>query len=150
MKLLNIVIATLALGAAAPAISAPWVEWPPGPSDSELEAIVRAAYTGALARARANSNYFARDDDFTDLRAAIAGEISRQGYSRVDIAASPSADLAEARSCTDGGTALRIAVNMFGDGISLAAASNKRVFSYHYDPHEDPAVVVAPSSACGK
>ncbi len=150
MKLLSIAFVGFALCAVVPASSAPWVEWPPGPSDSELEAIVRAAYTGAVTRARGNLNYFARDDDFVDLRSAIAAEIVRQGHSDVEVSATPSADLAAARSCAEGGISLRVAVNMFGDGISLAAASTKRVFSYHYDPHEDPAIVVAPSDDCEK
>jgi hypothetical protein len=101
-----------------------------------------------LARARDNSNYFARDDDFVDLQSVIAAEIRRQGHSDVEISTIPSTDLAAARSCSEDGTALRILVNMFGDGIGLAAASSRRVFSYHYDPHEDAAIVVAPSGDC--
>jgi len=150
MKLLTIIGVSLVLGVAAPATAAPWVEWPPGPTDYELETIVRAAYIGAVSRARGNSNYFARDDDFAALRSAIAAEIVRQGHVEVEVSAMPSADLAAARSCAEDGIALRVVVNMFGDGIGLAAASSTRIFSYHYDPHEDPAIVVAPSDDCEK
>jgi hypothetical protein len=149
MKRLTIAFVGFVLGVTAP-VAAPWVEWPPGPTDSELEAVVRAAYSGAVSHARTNLNYFARDDDFAELRASIAAEIARQGHSSVDVSVSPSIDLDAARSCAEAGIALRIALNMFGDGISLAAASPKRVFSYQYEPHEDPAVVVAPSAECAK
>ena len=58
------------------------------------------------------------------------------------------ADLKAARACAPEGTELRFAVSLFGDAISLAAATDERVFSYHYDPHEDAAIVVAPVAAC--
>lgn len=136
--------------AVAQANAARWADWPPGPSDAELETIVRVAYTAAAAHARKNTNYFARDDDFASLRVVIEDELGRQGLTSVTVPEAPVADLTAARGCTEDGTQLRFAVNMFGDSITLAAASTKRVFTYHYDPHEDAVIVVTPSQDCLK
>ena len=68
----------------------------------------------------------------------------------MNVPDAPVDDLKAAQICTGQGTELRFAVNMFGDSISLAAVSYERVFTYHYDPHEDAAIVVAPSQACTK
>ena len=109
---------------------------------------MRVAYGAAAMHARANGNYFARDEEFDALRSVIEDELGRQGLTSVDVAASPSADLDSARQCSSSGTQLRYAVNMFGDSISLAAATDERVFSYHYDPHEQATIAVAPAAAC--
>lgn len=140
----------LLVASTAQAAAARWADWPPGPSDAELEAIVRVAYTAAASHARRNTNYFARDDDFAALRVVIEDELGRQGLTFVTVPEAPVADLAAAQACTEDGTQLRFAVNMFGDSITLAAASTKRVFTYHYDPHEDAAIVVTPSQDCLK
>lgn len=142
-------VAVLVVGTAETA-AARWADWPPGPSDAELETIVRVAYTAAAAHARRNTNYFARDDDFAALRVVIEDELGRQGLSFVTVPEAPIADLTAAQACTEDGTQLRFAVNMFGDSITLAAASTKRVFTYHYDPHEDAVIVVTPSQDCLK
>lgn len=126
-----------------------WADWPPVP-DAELEQIVRVAYTAAASYARKNVNYFARDGLTDPLRSAIEDELGRQNLSLVNVAAAPSADLAGARTCASEGVELRFAVNLFGDGISLAAATARRVFSYHYEPREEAAIVVAPSQDCTK
>jgi hypothetical protein len=141
-------LAALVVLASQPA-SARWADWP-SPSDRDLEQIVRAAYTAAAAHARRNSNYFARDDDFDPLRVAIEDELGRQGLTFVGVPEGPLADIDAARICTGEGTQLRYAVNMFGDGITLAAVSTERVFRYHYDPHEDAAIVVTPAQDCEK
>ena len=127
-----------------------WADWPPGPTDAELEQIVRVAYTAAADYARKNTNYFSRDGVVDPLRSAIEDELGRQGLTFVEVASKPAADLAAARACAVDGTELRFAVNMFGDAISLAAVTSKRVFSYHYDPHEEATIVVKPSEACAK
>jgi hypothetical protein len=139
----------LAALAAQPGL-ARWADWPPGPTDAELEQIVRVAYSAAAAYARKNTNYFARDGVTDPLRSAIEDELGRQGLTFVNVADKPVADLKAAEICTAEGTQLRFAVNMFGDGITLAAVTDARVFSYHYDPHEDAAISVAPSQACAK
>lgn len=141
-------VAAVLVLAAQPA-AARWADWP-SPSDRDLEQIVRAAYTAAAAHARRNTNYFARDDDVDPLRVAIEDELGRQGLTFVSVPDTPLADLGAAATCTAEGTELRYAVNMFGDSITLAAVSTKRVFRYHYDPHEDAAIVVTPSQACEK
>ena len=125
-----------------------WADWPPGPRDAELEAIVRTAYTAATAHARSNLNYFARDGDTDALRDAIADALTGEDFADLDLSLAPAASLDEARACPAEGVVLRFAPNMFGDGISLAAASAERVFSYHYDPHVDAAILVAPAEPC--
>lgn len=141
--------ALVALLAAGPA-AARWADWPPGPTDAELEQIVRVAYAAAADYARGHTNYFSRDGVVDPLRSAIEDELGRQGLTFVEVAGEPSADLDAARACAAQGVELRFAVNMFGDAISLAAATDKRVFSYHYDPHEDAAIIVAPAEPCPK
>lgn len=145
---LRTAVAAILVLAAQPA-AARWADWP-SPSDRDLEQIVRAAYTAAAAHARRNGNYFARDDEVDPLRVAIEDELGRQGLTFVDVPETPIADIEAARICAAEGTQLRYAVNMFGDGITLAAVSTKRVFRYHYDPHEDAAIVVTPSEDCAK
>lgn len=142
--------ATLVLAAlVAQPSQARWADWPTVP-DAELEQIVRVAYTAAANYARKNVNYFARDGITDPLRSAIEDELGRQNLMLVNVATAPAADLAGTRVCAAEGVELRFAVNLFGDGISLAAATAKRVFSYHYEPREEAAIVVAPSQACTK
>ena len=149
---LKLVIAASVVAALLPASPAfaRWADWPPGPTDAELEQVVRVAYSAAADYARKNTNYFSRDGLVDPLRSAIEDELGRQGLTFVEVASKPSDDLAEARVCATDGTELRFAVSMFSDAISLAAATNKRVFSYHYDPHEDAAIVVKPSEDCAR
>jgi hypothetical protein len=149
---MRIAVVSAALAAAllvAQPAAARWADWPVL-SDAELEQIVRVAYTAAAAHARKNSNYFSRDDDTKSLRIAIEDELGRQGLTAATVAEKPSDDLAAASVCTKEGTELRFAVTMFGDAITLAAVSAKRVFSYHYDPHEDAAIKVTPAADCTK
>ncbi len=130
------------------AASARWADWPPGSTDAELEQVVRVAYTAAAAHARGNTNYFARDGVFDPLRSAVEDELGRQGLTFVNVVGEPAASLEMARLCAAEGTELRIGVNLFGDGIDLAVATDERVFSYHYEPRENAAVVVAPAAPC--
>jgi hypothetical protein len=148
-KLIRAASVVVALLTSSP-VFARWADWPPGPTDAELEQIVRVAYTAAANHARKNTNYFSRDGVVDPLRSAIEDELGRQGLTFVEVAGKPAADLAAARVCAADGTELRFAVNMFGDAISLAAVTSKRVFSYHYDPHEDAAIMVKPSEDCSK
>jgi hypothetical protein len=150
LKVIWAVSSAVALLATGPAF-ARWADWPPGPTDAELEQVVRVAYTAAAAHARKNTNYFSRDGAFDPLRSAVEDELGRQGLTFVSVSAAAAADLEAARICAgEGATELRIAVTLFGDGISLAAASDRRVFSYHYDPHEDGKIVVASADNCAK
>jgi hypothetical protein len=149
MTLMFLAPLVLAAGLVQPA-SARWADWPPGPTDAELEQIVRVAYTAAAAHARSNTNYFARDGAFDALRSAIEDELGRQELNFVNVPGVPAPSLDAARICAASGTELRFAVNMFGDGISLVAVTDRRTFSYHYDPHEDAAIVVTPSQPCTK
>lgn len=119
--------------------------------DADLERAVRAAYTGAAAYAAAHGNYFARDGVFAPLRDAVAAELVTQGLASVVVPDKPFADLAAAQRCAWAPvTQLRIAINLYGDGVSLVAVTNARLFSYHYDPHEAAEIVVAPAADCIK
>lgn len=143
------ILAALLLILATPSTAARWADWP-RVSDAELEQIVRVAYTAAAAHARKNTNYFARDEDYDALRVVIEDELGRQGLTSVGVPEAPVADLAAAEVCADEGAELRFAVNMFGDSITLAAVTARRVFSYHYDPHEATAIAVKPAQDCTK
>jgi hypothetical protein len=144
------VLAIVFAAALAQPAAARWADWPPGPTDAELERIVRVAYTAAAAHARLNTNYFARDGATDALRSAIEDELGRQDLNFVNVPEAPVSGLEAARICAASGTEVRFAVNMFGDGITLAAVTGRRVFSYHYDPHENAAIVVTPSQPCTK
>jgi hypothetical protein len=148
MRIQTAIVALVLASVAASPAYARWADWPPGPTDAELEQVVRVAYTAAADYARKNTNYFSRDGVVDPLRSAIEDELGRQGLTFVEVASKPSADLAAATVCAADGTELRFAVTIFGDSITLAAVTDERVFSYHYDPHEDAAIVVAPAAAC--
>jgi hypothetical protein len=150
MKPLKSVVLCLSMSLASSSLGAPWAEWSSGPTDADLEAVVRIAYVAATKRAKGNLNYFARDDDFDELRGVVETQLAREGWGEVDVPVDPAADATALKACSPAGIAVRLAVNMFGDGITVAAASPERVFSYHYDPHEDAAIVVAPSADCAK
>ena len=148
-KLVCAVLAVAGIAVAQPA-SARWADWPPGPTDAELEQVVRVAYTAAAALARNNLNYFARDGVTDPLRSAIEDELGRQGLTFVNVDETPAVDFDAARICAGEAPELRFAVNLFGDGISLAAATRERVFSYRYEPREQAAIVVTPAEDCVK
>lgn len=137
-------------GAAAPSSTGNWIApVGPGSTDAELEQIVRAAYQAAIDYAAINRNYFARDGVTAPLREAIAAGISAAGISGVDVAVKPSPSLAAARICLGrAGTELRFVVNVFGDGLSLAAVTATRGFAYDFDPREMNDVLVYRAENC--
>ncbi|MEO6636362.1 MAG: hypothetical protein ABIN41_12255 [Devosia sp.] len=119
--------------------------------DAALEGAVRAAYAAAAAHAASRDNYFARDGAFAPLREAIVAALDTDEFKAVLVPAEPAADLEAARICLPSvGTELRIAVNAYGDGLSLVAVTDTRTFSYHYDPHETAEIVVSPAAPCLK
>jgi hypothetical protein len=144
-----IIAATLAV-MATPAV-AQWADWP-GPSDADLERIVRSAYSAAAAYAKANGNYFSPDGEYEPLTVAIGAGLAKDGFASVAVPDEPVVDLDAARKCISGRarTELRFAITLFGDALTLAATTGSRTFSYHYDPHEAPAIVVAPAARCLK
>ena len=133
---------------AEPSSSAP--QPPQGLSDGELEMAVRAAYSGAAAFAAAHGNYFARDGVFAPLRDAVAAA-SASAYPSVVVPADIAADLDAAKVClATPGTELRIASNTYGDGITLVAVTDRRVFAYDYDPHQAAEIRVVAAADCIK
>lgn len=133
---------------AEPSSSAP--QPPQGLSDGELEMAVRAAYSGAAAFAAAHGNYFARDGVFAPLRDAVAAA-SASAYPSVVVPADLAADLDAAKVCLAApGTELRIGSNTYGDGITLVAVTDRRVFAYDYDPHQAAEIKVVAAADCIK
>jgi hypothetical protein len=119
-------------------------------SDGELEMAVRAAYSGAAAFAAAHGNYFARDGVFAPLRDAVAAA-SASAYPSVVVPADIAADLDAAKVCLAApGTELRIGSNTYGDGITLVAVTDRRVFAYDYDPHQAAEIKVVAAADCIK
>ena len=119
-------------------------------SDPDLELAVRAAYNGAAAFAAAHGNYFARDGVFAPLRDAVAAA-SASAYPSVVVPADIAADLDAAKVCLAApGTELRIASNTYGDGITLVAVTDRRVFAYDYDPHQAAEIKVVAAADCIK
>ncbi len=109
-----------------------------------MEQAVRAAYAAAAAYSSAHDNYFARDNVFTPLREAVAAALKTDELSAVVVPENPVVDLEAGRVCLSAvGTELRIAINPYGDGLSLIAVTDTRTFSYHYDPHEAAEIVVS-------
>jgi hypothetical protein len=118
--------------------------------DADLEGAVRAAYTAAAAYSVAHGNYFVRDGVFAPLRDAIAAALAAD-YDTVVVPEEAAADLDAARVCLAvPGTELRIATNTYGDGITLAAVTDRRIFAYDYDPHKSSEIKVVTAADCMK
>jgi hypothetical protein len=117
--------------------------------DAGLDLAVRAAYAAAAAHSSANGNYFSRDGAYVPLRDAVAAELARQDLGAVTVPPEPAASLDAASAClAKPGTELRIALNATGDGLSLVAVTDRRVLSWHYDPHESAQIVVGAAADC--
>jgi hypothetical protein len=119
-------------------------------TDGELEMAVRAAYTAASAFALAHGNYFVRDGVFTPLHDAVAAATTA-AYPTAVVPADAAADLDAAKVCLGApGTELRIATNTYGDGITLVAVTDRRLFAYDYDPHQAAEIKVVATADCIK
>lgn len=122
---------------------------PAGRSDADLELAVRAAYTGASDFASANGNYFARDGVLPPLHDAIAAELIRQGYGTIVVPPVATDRLDALKACLGySGTELRVGTTTYGDGISLVAVTDTRLFAYDYDPHKAAGIVVTKAEGC--
>jgi len=123
---------------------------PAGLSDDDLELVVRAAYTAASAFAVAHGNYFDRDGVFPPLRDAVAAALATD-FPSVVVPSDSVADIEAGRVCLAApGTALRIAPNAFGDGVTLIALTDARYFAYAYDPHEADDIKITAATDCIK
>jgi hypothetical protein len=118
---------------------------PPADSDTRLELIVRAAYGLAAAHARANGNYFAADGDTGALEQAIESRLSPLG---IAVEAAVVTDTALLARCVTGPVTLRIAPNIFGDGLTLTAVSSRRAVTYRYEPRESAELIIEPPVGC--
>ena len=118
-------------------------------SDADLEQAVRVAYVGATGFAAAHGRYFARDGILPPLRDAVSTALSVAGFASVTVPEATIGDLSILTACLAApGTELRIASNAQGDGLTLAAVTQARLFAYAYDPHKAAGVVVTPAEAC--
>ena len=145
------VLAAAAMGVAAQAASAGWLSGPVSDSldDAALEQVLRTAYSSARDFALSHGNYFARDGVDAPLRDAVTSGLAGS-FASVAVPAVPTED-EQLRTClASSGTELRIGLNSFGDGLTLAAVTNQRVFVYHYDPHDAATVEVTPATECTK
>ena len=87
---------------------------------------------------------------FVPLHDAVAAAVA-QAYPAVVVPAEAAANLDAARLCLAApGTELRIATNIYGDGITLVAVTDHRVFAYDYDPHRAAGIKVIPAADCIK
>lgn len=118
-------------------------------SDTDLEQAVRAAYVAATRFAAAHGRYFARDGILPPLRDAVSTALSAAGFASVTVPEATVGDLPTLNTClVVPGTELRIASNSQGDGVTLAAVTEARLFAYAYDPHKAAGVVVTPAENC--
>ncbi len=119
-----------------------------GLTDPELEMAVRAAYSAAAAFAASHKNYFARDGVVPPLHDAVAAAVAA-AYPAIVVPADPFADLDAAKVCLAApGTELRLATNTYGDGVTLAAVTDRRVFAYDYNPHKAADIKVIAAADC--
>ena len=121
---------------------------PAFPTGLDLEVIVWAAYNAAYARASQDEDYFARDEAGAEaLRAAMLTEIRREGFEGVTLVAVDNP--AEARACGEpGATTIRVGFTKAGDGIFIAAASDRRLAAQEYDPSVSGEMVVTKARDC--
>jgi len=125
------------------------VPTPAALSDADLEQAVRAAYVGAIGFAAAHGRYFARDGILPPLRDAVTTALSDAGLGTVTVPEATIGDLSTLDGClVNPGAELRIASNAQGDGLTLAAVTEARIFAYAYDPHKAAGVVVTPAENC--
>jgi len=135
----------------APEIPAtPLVFDPAFPHDHQLQDAVYAAYNAAYGLALLDADYaFWDGSDFGPVAAAVAAALADAGLSQVTITGSPAADPAAAKACAEPGTtALRIAFTADRTGITVAAASSARVYSYDYDYAVSPELRVTEVREC--
>jgi hypothetical protein len=135
----------------APEIPAtPLVFDPAFPHDHQLQDAVYAAYNAAYGLALQDADYAFWDGiDFGPVGAAVAAALADVGLSQVTVAESPAADPAAAKACAEPGTtALRIAFTADRTGITVAAASSVRVYSYDYDYAISPELRVTEVREC--
>jgi len=112
------------------------------PTDYRLELIVRGAYLAATGYAQTHGNYFAQDGEADGLVATITSRMA------VPVEMVTGTDLDALRKCGVEGGGMRLIVNVFGDGIGLAAADADRVVIYVYEPRVSGSVVVTPPADC--
>lgn len=120
---------------ASPAITAAPGLDPAFPTDAQLQTAVYAAYDAAYALAVATADYtFWDGSDYSPTRDAVTQALANDNLGGVTIALDPVADPAAAKACAPAGqTELRIAFTPDRTGITVAAASDSRVYAYEYD-----------------
>lgn len=105
------------------------------PRDEQLRDAVYVAYDAAYGLALADADYaFWDGTDFAPVLAAVTAALADIGLTQVTVADVPVADAVAAKACADPGTTMvRIAFAPDRAGITVAAASDRRVYAYEYD-----------------
>lgn len=129
---------------------APAVFDPAFPTDQQLRDAVYAAYSAAYALALADAKYaFWNGTDFAPVSGAITLSLAENGLNAVTVAEAPASDPAAAKACADpGSTVVRVAFTPDRSGITVAAASDRRVYAYEYDLGISPDLRVTEPRDC--
>ena len=108
---------------------------PAFPRDLQLQDAVYAAYTAAYGLAIADADYaFWNGTDYAPALAAVTTALADAGLGQITVADVPAADTDSAKACAEPGTtAVRLAFTPDRSGITVAAASDSRVYAYQYD-----------------
>ena len=73
---------------------------------------------------------------------------SAAGFATLTVPEATVGDVSTLNVCVVApGTELRIASNRQGDGLTLAAVTEVRIFAYGYDQHKAAEVIVTPAGA---
>jgi hypothetical protein len=108
---------------------------PAFPRDLQLQDAVYAAYNAAYGLALADPDYaFWDGSDFAPARAAVTSALADANLGAITVAEAPADGPDAAKACAEPGiTTVRLAFTPDRSGITVAAASDTRVYAYQYD-----------------
>lgn len=123
---------------------------PFNPTDADLDLAVWVAYGAAYAVATADPGFrFARDGDDATLRDAIVAALDGEGLGGVRVVSTTATSTPGPFGCAEPQSVeLRVAVSPDGTGITLVAATARRMASYLYDPAVSEALDVRLARNC--
>lgn len=123
---------------------------PAFPRDLQLQDAVYAAYNAAYALALADPDYFFWDgSDFAPVRTAVSNALADADLGAITVAQTPADGPDAAKACAEPGTtAVRLAFTPDRSGITVAAASDARVYAYQYDYSISPDLLVTDVRDC--
>jgi hypothetical protein len=120
------------------------------PTDADLELAVWVAYGAAYSIASADTAFrFFDGSDHGPLREAMVMALEAEGLGAIAVASSPASSSGAALSCAASrAVELHYAFLSDGAGITLVAASPRRMSSYAYDPDVSAELNVRPTRDC--